>query len=92
MLINVPSAGNEWRQFRFTVGAPDAEAKFKTEQDKARSEDKNAQTYPSLYAFHGSPTKNWHSVSTSQFTVLRVPKLRVCPLVRLFATVCGTRQ
>lgn len=38
-----------WRQFRFTIGAPDAEAKFKAAVTKAQTTDKNARKYPSLY-------------------------------------------
>ncbi|KAF7329967.1 UBIQUITIN-CONJUGAT-2 domain-containing protein [Mycena kentingensis (nom. inval.)] len=51
-----------WRQFRFSVGAPDAEAKFQTALDMAKSSDANAKKYPSLYAFHGSALRNWHSI------------------------------
>ncbi|KZW01474.1 hypothetical protein EXIGLDRAFT_717897 [Exidia glandulosa HHB12029] len=51
-----------WRQFRFSVGAPDAEARFKANVEAAVKEDKNAKKYPSLYAFHGSPLRNWHSI------------------------------
>lgn len=58
-LINV---SNRWRQYRFTVGAPDAEAKFHAAQQEASNQDPNARSYPSLYAFHGSATKNWHSI------------------------------
>lgn len=38
-----------WRQFRFTIGAPDAEAKFKVAIKQAQQEDKNAVQYPSIY-------------------------------------------
>ncbi|KAJ3535766.1 hypothetical protein NM688_g6931 [Phlebia brevispora] len=58
----VGNVGSEWTQFRFTVGAPNAEAQFAAEQEKARAKDGNARIYPSLYAFHGSPVKNWHSI------------------------------
>ncbi|KAI0703481.1 hypothetical protein BC835DRAFT_1028647 [Cytidiella melzeri] len=58
-VINV---GPEWTQYRFTVGAPDAEAKFNAAQKLAKEQDWNAAVYPSLYAFHGSSTKNWHSI------------------------------
>ncbi|RDB28698.1 hypothetical protein Hypma_015532 [Hypsizygus marmoreus] len=51
-----------WRQFRFSVGAPDAEAKFKAAITDAQAKDVNALSYPSLYAFHGSPLRNWHSI------------------------------
>ncbi|KAJ3560459.1 hypothetical protein NP233_g10827 [Leucocoprinus birnbaumii] len=51
-----------WRQFRFNVGAPDAEAKFTQAVEQAQAEDKRAREYPVLYAFHGSPLRNWHSI------------------------------
>ncbi|KAJ7059776.1 hypothetical protein C8F01DRAFT_989503 [Mycena amicta] len=51
-----------WRQFRFSVGAPDAEAKFQAALDMAKRTDNNAKKYPSLYAFHGSGLRNWHSI------------------------------
>ena len=54
--------GAEWRQFRLVVGAPDAEAKFEYWKKKAAEQSTNAGTYPTLFAFHGSPTQNWHSV------------------------------
>ncbi|TFK51185.1 hypothetical protein OE88DRAFT_1658981 [Heliocybe sulcata] len=54
--------GDGWRQFRFSVGAPDAEAKFKTALEEAKKTSQNTAMYPSLYAFHGSPAKNWHSI------------------------------
>ncbi|TFY60148.1 hypothetical protein EVJ58_g5335 [Rhodofomes roseus] len=51
-----------WRQFRFSVGAPDAEAKFRTALTEVQNVDANCRQYPSLYAFHGSSLKNWHSI------------------------------
>ncbi|KAJ6550837.1 hypothetical protein DFH09DRAFT_1039150 [Mycena vulgaris] len=51
-----------WRQFRFSVGAPDAEAKFQKALKMATETDANAKKFPSLYAFHGSALKNWHSI------------------------------
>ncbi|KIY49649.1 hypothetical protein FISHEDRAFT_65102 [Fistulina hepatica ATCC 64428] len=58
----IQNVDNRWRQFRFTVGAPDAEAKFRTAQEQAKAESVNAMAYPSIYAFHGSPLCNWHSI------------------------------
>ncbi|KAI9060756.1 hypothetical protein FKP32DRAFT_1613420 [Trametes sanguinea] len=55
-----------WRQFRFSVGAPDAEAKFRKAVESAKLENPRAREFPTLYAclsaFHGSPAKNWHSI------------------------------
>ncbi|KAG7093449.1 hypothetical protein E1B28_007127 [Marasmius oreades] len=53
---------SSWRQYRFSVGAPDAEAKFKASVEEAQATDTNCQQYPSLFAFHGSPLRNWHSI------------------------------
>ncbi|KAF8641742.1 hypothetical protein AX16_009819 [Volvariella volvacea WC 439] len=58
----VVGLGNGWRQFRFSVGAPDAEAKFKAAIASAQETDSHARQYPSIYAFHGSPLRNWHSI------------------------------
>ncbi|KAF9443862.1 hypothetical protein P691DRAFT_712655, partial [Macrolepiota fuliginosa MF-IS2] len=51
-----------WRQFRFNVGAPDAEAKFQGAVEEAQQQDARAKEFPVLYAFHGSPLRNWHSI------------------------------
>ncbi|KAF9788386.1 hypothetical protein BJ322DRAFT_1002310 [Thelephora terrestris] len=51
-----------YRQFRFSVGAPEAETKFKQAVQSAQQTSRNAMEYPSLYAFHGSALKNWHSI------------------------------
>ncbi|KAK0467149.1 uncharacterized protein EV420DRAFT_1507476 [Desarmillaria tabescens] len=51
-----------WRQFRFSVGAPDAEAKFQAAVTQSQATNANAVKYPSLFAFHGSPLRNWHSI------------------------------
>ncbi|KAG0696497.1 hypothetical protein DFH29DRAFT_984602 [Suillus ampliporus] len=53
---------DQWRQFRFMVGAPDKEAKFRHALERETCRDSNAKKYPTLYAFHGSPLKNWHSI------------------------------
>ncbi|KAJ3823174.1 hypothetical protein F5880DRAFT_1613100 [Lentinula raphanica] len=58
-IVNVD---NSWKQYRFSVGAPDAEAKFKAAVEESKAKDSNARKYPSLYAFHGSPLRNWHSI------------------------------
>ncbi|KAH9475092.1 Ubiquitin-conjugating enzyme E2Q-like protein 1 [Psilocybe cubensis] len=43
-----------WRQFRLTVGAPEAEAKFKEALQQAATEDPNVRTYPVIYIIrHG---------------------------------------
>lgn len=50
----------DWVQFRFAMGAPDKEQRF----IKAVQETKKrlSLTYPTLFAWHGSPLHNWHSI------------------------------
>ncbi|KAI5209859.1 hypothetical protein E4T39_00594 [Aureobasidium subglaciale] len=50
----------DFMQFRFAMGAPDKEHRFKkaVEETKTRLKSK----YPTLYAWHGSPLQNWHSI------------------------------
>ncbi|KAK7028605.1 ubiquitin-CONJUGAT-2 domain-containing protein [Favolaschia claudopus] len=59
---SIQGVDSGWRQFRFSVGAPDAEAKFQKALQNATTTDANAKKYPSLYAFHGSGLRNWHSI------------------------------
>ncbi|KAK6343249.1 hypothetical protein TWF730_010845 [Orbilia blumenaviensis] len=49
-----------WIQFRFAMGAPDKEQRFVNEVRTAV--DANGLTYPTIFAFHGSPLQNWHSI------------------------------
>ncbi|KAG8830025.1 hypothetical protein FRC17_005567 [Serendipita sp. 399] len=51
-----------YHQFRFSVGSPQAEAKFQAAVQTAMSTNSNAKKYPTLYAWHGSPLMNWHSI------------------------------
>ncbi|KAL9093244.1 MAG: hypothetical protein Q9159_000421 [Coniocarpon cinnabarinum] len=45
-----------WVQFRFAMGAPDKEQRFIDSLGDGNSQ------YPSLFAWHGSPLSNWHSI------------------------------
>ncbi|GAB7356511.1 hypothetical protein MBLNU459_g7260t1 [Dothideomycetes sp. NU459] len=49
-----------WKQFRFAMGAPDKEQRFLTSvrDTKTRLNLK----FPTLFAWHGSPLQNWHSI------------------------------
>ncbi|KAH8730945.1 hypothetical protein GQ44DRAFT_823083 [Phaeosphaeriaceae sp. PMI808] len=49
-----------WAQFRFAMGAPDKERRF-IQAVRATSERLNLK-YPTLFAWHGSPIQNWHSI------------------------------
>jgi ubiquitin-conjugating enzyme E2 Q len=51
---------DNWVQFRFAQGAPDKEQRF---LNALRTEKQNLDPrYPTLFAFHGSPLGNWHSI------------------------------
>lgn len=48
----------DWMQFRFAQGAPDKEQRFVA----SVRETTNEQSYPTLFAWHGSPLHNWHGI------------------------------
>lgn len=48
----------QWMQFRFAQGAPDKEQRFIQSIRDVTGQNQ----YPSLYAWHGSPLHNWHSI------------------------------
>ncbi|KAF1911171.1 hypothetical protein BDU57DRAFT_112180 [Ampelomyces quisqualis] len=49
-----------WAQFRFAMGAPDKERRFI--QAVRTTSDRLHLRYPTLFAWHGSPMQNWHSI------------------------------
>lgn len=54
------NVSDNYVQFRFAQGAPDKEKRFLNAL-KAQQADLNPK-YPTLFAFHGSPLQNWHSI------------------------------
>ena len=51
---------DDWMQFRFAQGAPDKEQRF---VDCVKKETEAAdKKYPTIFAWHGSPIANWHSI------------------------------
>jgi len=56
----VANISDNWVQFRFAQGSPDKEQRFlnalKAEQAKLNPK------YPTMFAWHGSPLQNWHSI------------------------------
>lgn len=46
---SIKNLDHGWRQFRFSVGSPDAEAKFRASVMSAQKDNANARIYPSLY-------------------------------------------
>ncbi|KAF3006869.1 hypothetical protein E8E13_010886 [Curvularia kusanoi] len=51
---------SNWHQFRFAMGAPDKERRFV--QSVRSVTDRLHLRYPTLFAWHGSPLHNWHSI------------------------------
>ena len=49
LILLTSSADSNYRQFRFSVGAPEAETKFKQAVQSAQQISPNAMKYPSLY-------------------------------------------
>lgn len=49
-----------WLQFRFAMGAPDKERRFLDSVQANR--DRLNLKYPTIFAWHGSPLQNWHSI------------------------------
>ncbi|KAJ4364859.1 hypothetical protein N0V95_000609 [Ascochyta clinopodiicola] len=51
---------SRWAQFRFAMGAPDKERRFvQSVRDVSR---RLRLKHPTLFAWHGSPLHNWHSI------------------------------
>ena len=54
------SGMDDWMQFRFAQGAPDKEQRFiDCVKDSSSG---NNEKHPTLFAWHGSPLSNWHSI------------------------------
>jgi ubiquitin-conjugating enzyme E2 Q len=49
-----------WMQFRFAQGAPDKEQRFIDCVNEVAA--RTGRTHPTLFAWHGSPLANWHSI------------------------------
>lgn len=49
-----------WTQFRFAMGAPDKERRFI--KSVRETSERLKLKYPTLFAWHGSPLHNWHSI------------------------------
>ncbi|KAF4970482.1 hypothetical protein FSARC_2501 [Fusarium sarcochroum] len=61
-LVRGMNAG--WMQFRFAQGSPEKEQVFLSElmQVTGPNVQGSQKTYQSLFAWHGSPLENWHSI------------------------------
>lgn len=56
----IPSMGSNIIQFRFAQGTPDKELRFHRALKGLQAQAKTK--YPTLFAWHGSSLKNWHSI------------------------------
>jgi ubiquitin-conjugating enzyme E2 Q len=54
------SGMTNWMQFRFAQGAPDKEQRFIDCVNEVAARTRKA--HPTLFAWHGSPLANWHSI------------------------------
>lgn len=59
----VMNMADTWVQFRFAQGAPDKEQRFLNALKQLQG--KLNPKYPTIFAFHGSPLPNWHSIIRS---------------------------
>lgn len=58
----VQGMGAGWMQFRFAQGSPEKEEAFFKELTKLKETNGQPKMHPSLFAWHGSPLENWHSI------------------------------
>ncbi|KAL7918659.1 hypothetical protein ACQKWADRAFT_235544 [Trichoderma austrokoningii] len=53
---------SNWMQFRFLQGTPERERLFTKELAAVSQSNMPESSYPSIFAWHGSPLRNWHSI------------------------------
>ncbi|GJN90810.1 hypothetical protein Rhopal_003824-T1 [Rhodotorula paludigena] len=58
----IQGISKDYRQFRLVVGSPAKEHLQAESVKAAQAKNDNAVKYPTLYAWHGSSVKNWHSM------------------------------
>lgn len=58
----IPNVSKRWRQYRFLQASPQREALYQQNVAKMSETHKQLQTYPDIYAFHGSPVANCASL------------------------------
>jgi ubiquitin-conjugating enzyme E2 Q len=59
----ISNISESYVQFRFAQGAPDKEQRFLNALKE--NQDKLDPSHPTLFAWHGSPLQNWHSIIRS---------------------------
>ncbi|CAH1757245.1 8756_t:CDS:10 [Entrophospora sp. SA101] len=70
-----PTNGN-WKQFVMIMSSPEKEQTFQNEKKKLGIE-RGGQSSGELYAFHGSPIQNWHSIIRTSLNTKKVSHGRV---------------
>ena len=58
----VQGMDHEWMQFRFLQGSPEKERLFEAQVARLRQSPLTATRPPTIFAWHGSRFKNWHSI------------------------------
>lgn len=53
---------SNWMQFRFLQGTPERERLFMKELTTLSQSETPESQFPSIFAWHGSPLNNWHSI------------------------------
>ncbi|KUJ15334.1 uncharacterized protein LY89DRAFT_783500 [Mollisia scopiformis] len=61
----VSNISDNWVQFRFAQGSPDKEQRFYNALKAQQSQAELSSTWPTIWAWHGSPLQNWHSIIRS---------------------------
>jgi ubiquitin-conjugating enzyme E2 Q len=56
---------DEWMQFRFVQGSPEKELRFVEELESMKEKNSIPEKFPTMFAWHGSPVSNWHSIIRS---------------------------
>ncbi|CAG8455032.1 3095_t:CDS:10 [Ambispora leptoticha] len=65
------TAYSNWKQFVMIMSSPEKEQEFQREKERLRRE-RVGQSLGELYAFHGSPLNNWHSIIRTSLNWKRV--------------------
>lgn len=52
----------EWVKFHFAQGSPEKDQRFNTALQSLRTQDNLPLAVPTIFAWHGSPLRNWHSI------------------------------
>lgn len=61
----VTNVTGDWVQFRFAQGSPDKEQRFYNALKEQQASSELNPTHPTIWAWHGSPLQNWHSIIRS---------------------------